>query len=81
MKSFSTAYHISRKENKAEKETLIEQEHIKIVAAMKEMGLVSLYSDDRMIWAYNKETDEFVGMMKMIPHEYEEDIYFYADID
>lgn len=52
----------------------------KIVAAMKEMGLVSLYSDDRMIWAYNKETDEFVGMMKMIPHEYEEDIYFYADI-
>ena len=53
----------------------------KIVAAMKEMGLVSLYSDDRMIWAYNKETDEFVGMMKMIPHEYEEDIYYYADID
>ena len=53
----------------------------KIVAAMKEMGLMSLYSDDRMIWAYNKETDEFVGMMKMIPHEYEEDIYFYADID
>lgn len=53
----------------------------KIVAAMKEIGLVSLYSDDRMIWAYNKETDEFVGMMKMIPHEYEEDIYFYADID
>ena len=52
----------------------------KIVAAMKTMGLVSLYSDDRMIWAYNKETDEFVGMMKMIPHEYEEDIYFYADI-
>ena len=52
----------------------------KIVAAMKAMGLVSLYSDDRMIWAYNKETDEFVGMMKMIPHEYEEDIYFYADI-
>ena len=52
----------------------------KIVAAMKEIGLVSLYSDDRMIWAYNKETDEFVGMMKMIPHEYEEDIYFYADI-
>ena len=52
----------------------------KIVAAMKEMCLVSLYSDDRMIWAYNKETDEFVGMMKMIPHEHEEDIYFYADI-
>ena len=52
----------------------------KIVAAVKEIGLVSLYSDDRMIWAYNKETDEFVGMMKMIPHEYEEDIYFYADI-
>ena len=52
----------------------------KIVSAMKEIGLVSLYSDDRMIWAYNKETDEFVGMMKMIPHEYEEDIYFYADI-
>ena len=40
MKSFSTAYHISRKENKAEKETLIEQEHIKIVAAMKhEFGI------------------------------------------
>lgn len=53
----------------------------KIVAAMKEIGLVSLYSDDRMIWAYNKETDEFVGMMKRIPHEYEEDIYYYADID
>lgn len=52
----------------------------KIVAAMKEMGLVSLYSDDRIIWAYNKETDEFVGMMKMIPHEYDEDIYFYAEI-
>lgn len=40
MKSFSTAYHISRKENKAEKEALIEQEHIKIVAAMKhEFGI------------------------------------------
>lgn len=40
MKSFSTAYHISRKENKAEKEILIEQEHIKIVAAMKhEFGI------------------------------------------
>ena len=53
----------------------------KIVAAMKEMGISSLSADDRMIWAYNKETDEFVGMMKMIPHEHEEDIYFYADID
>ena len=53
----------------------------KIVAAMNEMGISSLSADDRMIWAYNKETDEFVGMMKMIPHEYEEDIYFYADID
>ena len=52
----------------------------KIVAAMNEMGISSLSADDRMIWAYNKETDEFVGMMKMIPHEYEEDIYFYADI-
>ena len=52
----------------------------KIVAAMNEMGISSLSSDDRMIWAYNKETDEFVGMMKMIPHEYDEDIYFYADI-
>lgn len=53
----------------------------KIVAAMNEMGISSLSADDRMIWAYNKETDEFVGMMKMIPHEYEEDIYFYAGID
>lgn len=52
----------------------------KIVAAMNEMGISSLSADERMIWAYNKETDEFVGMMKMIPHEYEEDIYFYADI-
>ena len=53
----------------------------KIVAAMNEMGISSLSADDRMIWAYNKETDEFVGMMKSIPHEYEEDIYYYADID
>lgn len=53
----------------------------KIVAAMNAMGISSLSADDRMIWAYNKETDEFVGMMKMTPHEYDEDIYFYADID
>ena len=40
MKSFSTAYHISRKENKAEKAALIEQEHVKIVAARKhEFGI------------------------------------------
>ena len=53
----------------------------KIVAAMNEMGLSSLSASENMIWAYNKETDEFVGMMKKIPHEYEKDIYFYADID
>lgn len=40
MKSFSTAYYISRKENKAEKQALIEQEHSKIVSAMKhEFGI------------------------------------------
>lgn len=40
MKSFSTAYHISRKENKAEKSATIAQEHSKIVAAMKhEFGI------------------------------------------
>ena len=40
MKSFSTAYYISRKESKAEKEALIEQEHVKIVSAMKhEFGI------------------------------------------
>ena len=52
----------------------------KIIAAMKEMGISSLSASETMIWAYNKETDEFVGMMKMIPHEKEEEIYFYADI-
>ena len=40
MKSFSTAYYVSRKESKAEKEALIEQEHIKIISAMKhEFGI------------------------------------------
>ncbi len=35
MKSFSTAYYTSRKESKAEKDAIIEQEHVKIVTAMK----------------------------------------------
>lgn len=35
MKSFSTAYYNSRKEVKADKEALIEQEHAKLIAAIK----------------------------------------------
>ena len=40
MKTFSSAYYISKKQSIAEKETLIEQEHNKIIAAMKkEFGI------------------------------------------
>ncbi len=40
MKSFSTAYYTSRRETKAEREDAIEQEHVKIIAAMKhEFGI------------------------------------------
>lgn len=35
MKSFSTAYYNSRKESKADKEALIEQEHVRVIAAIK----------------------------------------------
>lgn len=42
MKTFSSAYYISKKQSIAEKETLIEQEHNKIIAAMKkEFGINS----------------------------------------
>lgn len=42
MKSFSTAYYTSRKESHAEKAALIEQEHVKVVNAMKhEFGINS----------------------------------------
>lgn len=42
MKTFSSAYYISKKQTIAEKETLIEQEHNKIIAAMKkEFGINS----------------------------------------
>ena len=42
MKTFSSAYYTSRKESIAEKTALVEQEHAKIVAAMKkEFGINS----------------------------------------
>ena len=42
MKTFSSAYYISKKQSIAEKEALIEQEHNKIIAAMKkEFGINS----------------------------------------
>ena len=40
MKTFSSAYYTSRKETRAEKQALVEQEHSKIIAAMKkEFGI------------------------------------------
>ena len=45
MKTFSSAYYTSRKETKAEKQALVEQEHSKIIAAMKkEFGINSFSS-------------------------------------
>lgn len=44
MKSFSTAYYNSRKEAKADREALIEQEHARLVAAIKREYCVNNFS-------------------------------------